>query len=145
MNCDLFVDSHNTINILKNYFCQLLNVHGFNSAKQREVHRVETLVPEHTSFEDEVTIEKMKRYKYPGIDQIPAELLQAEGKTLRSEIRKLNSIWNRRNCKISGRTVLLCLFIKRWIERCNYYSWLSIPPTTDNFFLKFNSICIQNY
>jgi hypothetical protein len=37
-----------------------------------------------------------KKYKSPGIDQIPRKLIQAEGETLNSEIRKLvNSIWNK--------------------------------------------------
>jgi hypothetical protein len=38
----------------------------------------------------------LKRYKPPGSDQIPAELIQTGGETLRSEIVKLvNSIWNK--------------------------------------------------
>jgi hypothetical protein len=38
----------------------------------------------------------LKRYKSPGIDQIPAELLQAGGNTLPSEIHKLiNCIWKK--------------------------------------------------
>jgi hypothetical protein len=38
----------------------------------------------------------MKRYKAPGSDQIPAELIQAERETLRSEIHKLIMlIWNK--------------------------------------------------
>jgi hypothetical protein len=54
------------------------------------------LVPEPSSSEDEIPIEKLKRYKSPGIDQIPAELIQAGGNTLRSEIHKLiNCVWNK--------------------------------------------------
>jgi hypothetical protein len=42
-----------------------------------------------------MSIEKLKRHKSPGIDQIPAELIEAEGATIRCEIHKLiNSIWN---------------------------------------------------
>jgi len=38
----------------------------------------------------------LDKYKSPGIDQIPAELIQAGGNTLYSEIHKLiNSIWNK--------------------------------------------------
>jgi hypothetical protein len=38
----------------------------------------------------------LKRYKSPGIDQIPAELIQAGGEALRYEIHKLiNYIWNK--------------------------------------------------
>jgi hypothetical protein len=36
------------------------------------------------------------KYKSPGSYQIPAELIQAGGETLRSEIQKLNnSLWNK--------------------------------------------------
>jgi hypothetical protein len=38
----------------------------------------------------------LKRYKSPGIDQIPADLIQAGGNTLCSEVHKLiNCIWNK--------------------------------------------------
>jgi len=38
----------------------------------------------------------LKRYKLPGTYQIPAELIQAGGNTLHSEIHKvINSIWNK--------------------------------------------------
>jgi hypothetical protein len=44
----------------------------------------------------EVAIAKMKSYKLPGNNYILAELLQAGGETLLSEIHKLiNSIWNK--------------------------------------------------
>jgi hypothetical protein len=37
----------------------------------------------------------LKKYESPGSDKIPAELIQAEGKTFQSEIHKLvNSVWN---------------------------------------------------
>jgi hypothetical protein len=39
----------------------------------------------------------MKRYKSPGIDQIPVKLIQAGGNTFRPEIHKLiNCIWNKK-------------------------------------------------
>jgi hypothetical protein len=58
-------------------------------------HTAEPLVPEPSPFEVETAIAKLKKYKYPGSDQIPAELIQA-GETLRSEIQKLiNSIWSK--------------------------------------------------
>jgi hypothetical protein len=59
------------------------------------MHTAEILVPE-SSSEVEITIEKLKRYKSPGINQILAELIQVGGSTLHSEIHKLiNSIWNK--------------------------------------------------
>ena len=41
-------------------------------------------------------IEKLKRHKSPGIDQVPAEMIKAGGRTILFEIHKLiNSIWNK--------------------------------------------------
>jgi hypothetical protein len=88
-NADLLADSHGILNRWKNYFCQLLNVHGVNDVRQTEIHTAEPLVPEPRPSEVEIAIEKLKRYKSPGTDQIPAELIQAAGNTLRSEIHKL--------------------------------------------------------
>jgi hypothetical protein len=62
------------LNRWKNYFCQLLNVHGVSDVRQTEIHRAEP-----SSSEVEIAIEKLKRYKSPGIDQIPAELIQSRG------------------------------------------------------------------
>jgi len=45
-----------------------------------------------------MALEKPKRHKSPGIDQIPAELIKGGGRTIRSEIHKLItriSIWNK--------------------------------------------------
>ena len=43
-----------------------------------------------------MAIEKFKRYKSPGTDQIPAELIKAGGSKICSEIHKIiNSIWNK--------------------------------------------------
>jgi hypothetical protein len=49
----------------------------------------EPLVPEPSDSEVEIAIEKLKRHKSPGTDQIPAELIKAGGRTIRSEIHKL--------------------------------------------------------
>jgi hypothetical protein len=47
------------------------------------------------ALEVEIAIEKVKRHKLLGIDQIPAEFIKAVGRTIRSELHKLiNSIWN---------------------------------------------------
>jgi hypothetical protein len=96
-NGDLLADSHSILNRWKNYFCQLLNVHGVNNVRQTEIHAAEPLVPELSSPEVEIAIEKLKRYKSPCTDQNPAELIQVGGgDTLRSEIHKLiNCIWNK--------------------------------------------------
>jgi hypothetical protein len=46
--------------------------------------------------EVEIAIAKFKKYKLPGNDQIPSELIQAGGEILLSAIHKLiNSVWNK--------------------------------------------------
>jgi hypothetical protein len=42
-----------------------------------EVHTAEPLVPGPSRLEDEIAIAKLKKYKSPSSDQIPAELIQA--------------------------------------------------------------------
>jgi hypothetical protein len=47
-------------------------------------------------LEVEFAIEKLKIHKSPGIDQIPAELIKAGGRTIRFVIHKLIiSVWNK--------------------------------------------------
>jgi hypothetical protein len=83
---DLLADHHRILNRWKNYFCQLLNVNGAVGVRQTEMHTAEPFVPEPSASGAEVAIGKLKRYKSPGVDQIPAEVIQAGGETLRSEI-----------------------------------------------------------
>jgi hypothetical protein len=80
---DLVADSHSILNSWRNHFSQLLNVHGFNDVRQAEMHLAEPVVPEPSTFEFDIAIEKTKRYKSPGINQIPAELIFCDfyGKT----------------------------------------------------------------
>jgi hypothetical protein len=93
---DLLVDPQTILTRWKNYFCPLLKVQGPGGIRQTENHTAEPLVPEPSAAEVEVAIRKMKRYKAPGSDQIPAELIQAGGETLHSEIHKLIMlIWNK--------------------------------------------------
>jgi len=75
---------------------QLLNIHGVNDVRQTEKHTAELLVPDPSVIESELAIEKLISHKLPGIDQIPAELIKAGGRTIRSKIHKLNiSTWNK--------------------------------------------------
>jgi hypothetical protein len=71
-NGDVNADSHNILNRQKHYFCQLLNVHRINNVRQTETDTSEPLVTEPSSFEVETAIEKLERYKSPGINQILA-------------------------------------------------------------------------
>jgi hypothetical protein len=60
-----------------------------NEVRWTEIHIVEPLVPERSSFEFDIAIEKLNRCKSPGTDQISANLIQAVGNIFCSEIHKL--------------------------------------------------------
>jgi hypothetical protein len=74
---DLLADPQKILTRWKNYFCRLLNVQGPGSIRQTEIHTAEPFMPEPSAAEVEVAIRKLKRYKAPGSDQIPAELILA--------------------------------------------------------------------
>jgi hypothetical protein len=53
-------------------------------------------VLEPSAFEVDMAIEKLQIHKSPGIDQIPAQMIKAGGRTNLSQIHKLlNSMWNK--------------------------------------------------
>jgi hypothetical protein len=71
-------------------------VHNVSDVRKIEVHTAEPLVPGPCRLEVRIAIAKLKKYKSPGSDQIPAELIQAGGEILTSAIHKLiNSVWNK--------------------------------------------------
>ncbi|KAJ4449477.1 hypothetical protein ANN_00876 [Periplaneta americana] len=105
-NGDLLADSPSILNRWKNYFAQLLNVHrpNRNDRDEIEIQTAEPFIPEPTLPEVEIAIEDLKKYKSPGIDQIPAELIQEGGSALYSEIYKLVlAIWERKLYQNNGR------------------------------------------
>lgn len=60
----------------------------------RQTHTTEPPVCKPGASEVEMVTEKLHRYKLPGIDQIPAELVQSGGRKICSEIHTLiNSNW----------------------------------------------------
>ena len=73
---DLVTDSHSILVRRWNHFSQLLNVHGINDVRQMDIHTAEPLEPEPSVFEVEMAVKKLKRYKSPGIDQIPGQIGQ---------------------------------------------------------------------
>jgi hypothetical protein len=73
-----------------------LNVQGPGGVRQTDIHTAEPFVPDPSAAEVEVATRKLERYKAPGSDQIPAELILAGGETLRSEVHKfITLIWNK--------------------------------------------------
>jgi len=62
-------------------------------------------VSEPSASEMELAIEKLKSHKSPGIDQIPAELIKAVGRTTHCEIHKhIISIWSKEELPEGGRS-----------------------------------------
>jgi hypothetical protein len=63
-------------------------VHNVSDIRQK-VHTAEPLVPGPSRLEVDIITAKLKKYKSPGSDQIPTELIQAGGKTLLRQMHKL--------------------------------------------------------
>jgi hypothetical protein len=85
-NGDLLADSHKIFHRWKNYSSQLLNVHNVREKYIQVNHQYLVTV----IFEVEIAT-AVEKYKSPVSYQIPAELIQADGETLRSEIHKLSN------------------------------------------------------
>jgi hypothetical protein len=64
-------------------------MHSISDIRQIGIHTAEPLVTGISLFEVEIAIAKLKRYKFPGSDKFQAEVLQAGGETLLSQILKL--------------------------------------------------------
>jgi hypothetical protein len=62
-------------------------VHGVNDVRQTGIYTAEPLVPQSSTSEVDMAIEKLKGHKSPGIDQIPTELMKTGGRTIRYEIQ----------------------------------------------------------
>jgi len=116
----------------RNHFSQLFNVHGFSDVRQIEIHTAEPLVPKLRVFEVEMALEKLKSHKSPGIDQIPAELIKAGGRTIFFEIHKYtNSIWNKEELPEEWKdSIIIPIYKKGDKTDCRNYRVISLLSTT---------------
>jgi hypothetical protein len=137
-NGDLLPDSHNILNRWKNYFSQLLNVHNVSKVMKIEVHTAEPLVPGPSSLEVKFAIAKLKKYKLPGSEEIPAELIQARGEILLSAIHKLiNSVWNKVELPDQRKESIFVSVHKKGDKTdCNNYREMSLLSTSYNILLN---------
>jgi hypothetical protein len=105
-----------------------LNVHRVRDARQIEIHIAESLVPDPSPFEAEIAIAKLKYYTSPGSDQIPAELIQAGGGKLLSEIKKLiNFIWSKEELPDQWKeSIILPVYEKGDKTDCSNYRGISL-------------------
>jgi hypothetical protein len=116
-NGDQLADFHNILNRWRNYFSQLLNVHRVSDVRQIEIHTAEPSIPEPSPFEIETAIANSKKGKLLGSDLVLAELIQAGGETLWSEIYKLiNSILSKDEFPDQWKSLLLYQFTRRAIK-----------------------------
>jgi hypothetical protein len=133
-NGDLLADSHNILNRWKNYFSQLLNVHNVSDVRQIEVHMAEPLVPSPSRLEVEIAIAKLEKYKSPGSDQIPAELIQGGGEILLFAIHKpVHSVWNTKELPDQWMESIIVKVHKKGDKTdCNNYRGISMLSTPYN-------------
>ena len=89
MNGDWFADFYSIVDRWRNYFSQLLDLHGVNDIKHTDIHTAEPIVPDSSAYDFELAIGKLKSHRPPGIDQIRAELIKAGCRKIRLEIHKL--------------------------------------------------------
>jgi hypothetical protein len=82
----------------------------------------------------EISIAKLKKYKSPGSDQIPAELYQARGEILVSVIHKLiTSIWNKKELPDQWKNSIIMPILKTGDKTdCNNYRGISLLSTSYN-------------
>jgi hypothetical protein len=106
----------------------VLNVHGVHNVRQKDIHTAEPFVPEPILVEVETAIGKLKSYKSPGTDEIPAKLIKAGGETLFSQIHKLIcSIWNKMELPQQWKEYVIIPNHKNGVKTdCNNYR--GIPP-----------------
>jgi hypothetical protein len=93
-NGNLFANLQSVLYKWRNLFNHVLNGHGVRD-RQVAIHTAEPLVPEPSLVEVEIAIEKFKRYKSPGTDQIPVKLIKAGGEILRSEMHTYSFYMNK--------------------------------------------------
>jgi hypothetical protein len=74
----------------------------------------------------------LKRHKSPGIDQIPAEVIKAGGRKIRSEIRELiNYIWNKEELPEQWKeSVIVPVYKKDDKTDCSNYRGISLLSNT---------------
>jgi hypothetical protein len=116
-NGNLLADPQNVLNRWKHFFNQVLNVYGVHNVRQDDIHTAEPLVPEPSLVEVDIGIGKLKSYKSPGNDQIPAKLIKARGERLCSEIHKLIcSMWNKEKLPTAVKEYIIIPIHKRVIR-----------------------------
>jgi hypothetical protein len=129
-NGNLLPYPQNTSNRWKNFFNQVLNAHGVHDVRQMDIHTAEPLIAEPSLVEVEIAIGKLKSYKSPGTDQIPAELIKAGGETYSQIHRLICSIWNKEELPRQWKESIIVPTCKKGVTNdCNNYRGISLLST----------------
>jgi hypothetical protein len=110
-----------------------------SDVRQIGIHTAEQLVPDHSPFEVEIAIAKLKRYKSPGNEEIRAELIQAGGEILCCELYKLiNSVWNKEKLSDQWKESIVVPVHKKGDKTdCSNYRGISLLSVlSDNFLIQ---------
>jgi hypothetical protein len=96
-------------------------------------------VPEPSAFEVERAIEKLKRHKSPGIDQIPPELIKEGDRIIQSKILKvIISIWNKEELPEEWKeSVIVPIYKKGDKTDCSKYRGISFCQLRTKFYPTF--------
>jgi hypothetical protein len=130
-NGNLLTDLQNVLNRWKNSFNQVLNMQRVHDVRRMDIRTADPLVPGPSTVEVEIAIGKLKSYKSPGSDQIPAELIKAGGETLYSKIHRLIcSIWNNEELSQQWKkSIVIPIHKKDDKTDCNNYRGISLLST----------------
>ena len=99
-------------------------------------------MPEWNALVVEMPTEKLKGHRSPGIDQIPAEMIMAGGRTISIKILKLiTSIWNKEELPEEWKESIFVLVYKKGNKTvCSNYRGISLLPA---MYKTFSNICCQ--
>jgi hypothetical protein len=115
------------------FYEELACVFDQGGIRQREIQTAEPFLPEPSISEVKVAVGKLKIYKLPGGDQIPAELIQAwGGGTLHSEVHKrIKLIWNKEELPHQWKeSIVIPIHEKGDKTECSNYQGISLLPTS---------------
>jgi hypothetical protein len=107
-------------------------VHNVSDVRQIGAHTVEPLVLGASRLEVEIAVANLKKYKSPGSDQIPAELILVGGEMLLSAIHKLiNSVRNKEELPYQWKESIIVPVHKKVAKTdCNNCRGISLLSTS---------------